>query len=167
MEMGKDLPRSASQSNLGDTHFPEAVGNSLLDHLLAAPQKDWNALLIELDKKGKATMEAQLKKRDAQRHKGTKLSRELASYVGDFENPVYGTAKLSLEDGTLVVRWANLKSRLEHYHFDTFVLRGDRALDNQLLTFSLGSDGDRERMTFLNYPPQEFKNVKSQAEAKN
>jgi hypothetical protein len=55
MEMGKDLPRSASQSNLGDTHFPEAVGNSLLDHLLAAPQKDWNALLIELDKKGKAT----------------------------------------------------------------------------------------------------------------
>ena len=154
-------------SNLGDTHFPEAVGNSLLDHLLAAPKKDWNTLLIEMDKKGEAAMETQLKKRDAERHKHTKPSRELASYMGDFENPAYGTAKVSLEDGSLVVRWANSKSRLEHYHFDTFVLRGNRVFDNQLLTFHLGSDGDVERMTFLDHPPQEFKKVKSQARTKN
>jgi hypothetical protein len=66
-----------------------------------------------------------------------------------------------------MLKWANRTLRLEHHHFDTFALHGDRAFDGQLLTFCLGSDGEVERMTFLDYPPQEFKKVKSPAGARN
>jgi CubicO group peptidase (beta-lactamase class C family) len=153
-------------SNLGDTRFPEAVGNGLLDHLLAAPERDWNELLIGLDKTGEAAVAARLKKREAERHVGTRPSRDLVSYAGDYEHPAYGTAAVSLEGDRLVVTWTSHKIRLEHHHFDTFALRGDRAFDHQLLTFHLGSDGEVGSMTFLDYPPQEFKRVRPQAGAK-
>lgn len=151
-------------SNLGRTQFPEAVRNSLVDHLLATPKKDWNALLIGLGKKGEAAQEAQLKKREAERHQGTKPSRELASYAGNYEHAAYGTVTVALDEGMLVVQWSNFKLRLEHYHFDTFAGRGDPIVDNQLLTFALGSDGDVDRITFLD---QEFKRARAKPAAKN
>ena len=124
---------------MGDTHFPEAIGNSLLDHLLEVPKKDWNSLFFELDKKGESASEALLPKQEADRHKDSKPSRALVDYLGSYENPVYGTATLSLEADKLAVQWANHKVVLEHHHFDTFELRSDRAFEHQLLTFRLGS----------------------------
>jgi CubicO group peptidase (beta-lactamase class C family) len=150
-------------SNLGRTQFPEAVRNSLVDHLLETPKRDWNDYLSSLSKKAEAGQDAENRKREANRRKDTKPSLALSAYAGAYENPGYGTLTVSENNG-LVVDWSSFKLKLEHFHFDTFAARGDPLVDNQLLTFDLGPDAMVQRLTFLE---QEFKRVKSKTRAKN
>ncbi|MBY0523480.1 MAG: serine hydrolase [Gemmataceae bacterium] len=145
-------------SNLGRTQFPEALRNTLVDQLLNTQKRDWNALYLEQVKKSEAARQAQEKKREASRHKDTKPSRDLAAYAGSYEHPAYGTVTLTLDGGALVLAWSNYKMKLEHYHFDTFTLRGDDRLDKQQVVFALNADADVERVGFVE---QEFKRVKS------
>jgi hypothetical protein len=116
-----------------------------------------------LSKKAEAGQDAENRKREANRRKDTKPSLELSAYVGAYENLAYGTLAVS-EDTGLVLNWSSFKLKLEHFHFDTFTARGDPLMDNQLLTFGLGSDATVQRLTFLD---QEFKRVRSKAPPKN
>ena len=147
-------------SNLGRTQMPEALRNSLADLVLGLPKKDWNAYLAAQAEKVEVTQKAREKARDAKRHPDTKPSRELAAYTGAYEEPAYGQASISLENDTLVVQWSSFKIRLEHFHFDTFTARGDPLIDKQQIVFSLGADGEVEKLRFLE---QEFKKVKPKA----
>jgi CubicO group peptidase (beta-lactamase class C family) len=151
-------------SNLGRTQFPEAVRNGLLDLAIDAPRKDWNEYLLGVARKAEAAQAGQARKREAERHKDTKPSRDLAAYAGNYENSAYGTVAVSLEDGALVAQWSSFKVKLEHYHFDTFSARGDRLLDKQLLTFTLDAEATPSRLTFLD---QLFSRVKINAAPKN
>lgn len=151
-------------SNLGGTQFPEAVRNSLVDLVLDAPKKDWNEYLLALANKGKTAGQAQVKKREAERHKDTKPSRDLASYAGNYENAGYGSLTVSVNDGVLGMQWSGFKLSLEHYHFDTFSVRGDRLVNDQLLSFKLDADAAVGGLTFLD---QEFRRVKIKAGPKN
>jgi CubicO group peptidase (beta-lactamase class C family) len=144
-------------ANLGGTAMPEAVANNLLDLLLGLPRKDWNALLMEQVKKAEAEGKTREKEREEKRHKETNPSRELAAYTGAYEEPAYGTASISLENGALQLQWSNFHSRLEHFHFDTFVAKNENPIENQQITFALGADGDVATMVFLE---QHFKKVK-------
>src|SRR5262249_22303501 len=140
-------------SNLGRTSLPEAVRNSVVDVVLAAPKRDWNAhLLAQLDK-ADATERARAKRFEEKRQKDTKASRGLSAYVGSYDEPAYGTAKLSLDGGTLVLEWSGFKMRLEHWHYDTFIAKGDPLVHNKPLVFTLGPDGEVEKLIFLE---QEF-----------
>jgi CubicO group peptidase (beta-lactamase class C family) len=126
-----------------------AVTNQLLDLLLGLPRKDWNAYYAGLVKKDEDDRRARLAAREAKRHKGTKPSHPLEAYAGTYVEPAYGKATVALEKGALVVRWSSFTGRLEHFHFDTFTVHGQRAIANEQVVFDLGADGNVAGMRFL------------------
>jgi CubicO group peptidase (beta-lactamase class C family) len=128
-------------SNLDQTLMNFALSNSLLDQRLGLPYKDWNAYYGDLTRGDEEGREAREKQRQAKRHLGTKPSRELAAYVGDYEDPAYGTAQVRLEGGRLEFRWGSFRCPLEHFHYDTFDLRHAHLIEAQAV-FVLGADGE-------------------------
>jgi CubicO group peptidase (beta-lactamase class C family) len=148
-------------SNLSPSPLPTAVGRGLIDLLLGLPPKDWIAIANEQLKKAEAAQKKREQEREAKRHQNTKPTRELAAYAGAYEEPAYGTATISAEGGALAIQWSNFKSRLEHYHFDTFTAKDDR-LENETVIFTLGADGEVATMRALGV---EFKKVKPKTPA--
>ena len=143
------------------TPMLSASTNGLADLLLGAPKKDWVAHFTDVEKKTAAETKQGLAEREAKRFKDTKPSRDLAVYSGTYEDPAYGTAKVTLENGALALAWSSFKVKLEHFHFDTFVVREDR-LENEQISFTLGADGEVTTMKLLDV---EFKKAKPAAKA--
>lgn len=135
-------------TNLNGTQMPEAACYIIVDLLEALPKKDWNGSIAESAKQLEAETNKALLTRLGARKKDTKPSRELAAYVGTYEDAAYGKAEISLVDGGLVISWSNFKSKLEHFHFDTFNAVQDRLAFEQA-QFTLGTDGDVNGMNFL------------------
>jgi hypothetical protein len=144
-------------SNLGQTSFPEAVRNSLVDHLLRLPKKDWDAHYLEQAAKTEAAQKAADAKREAARYQGTKPSRDLSAYAGSFDDPAYGTVRIAADKGTLTVAWYNAKAKLDHFHYDTFTARFDPPTGTQQLVFTLAGDGEVAKLHLLG---QDFKRLK-------
>src|SRR6185369_4332069 len=117
------LTNSGIGSSNASMHY--IVTNDLLDLVLGLPKKDWNSHFKMAFEKTDAEEKAMLRRRDAARKTNTKPSHELAAYTGSYEDKAYGPAQILLEDGTLRMRWGQIKLRLEHYHYDTFVGKKD------------------------------------------
>jgi CubicO group peptidase (beta-lactamase class C family) len=145
-------------SNLDSTRMNLAASNSLVDLLLGLPYKDWNAYYAEVVSRKEAAEKAHLKDLAARRHPGTKPSHALDAYVGSYEHPAYGPARVVLQDGALVWCWSTFRCPLEHYHFDTFTARSD-VLKDPLVVFTLGADGAVASLTALDV---EFKIKKAE-----
>ena len=148
-------------SNLTPSRLPEAVSRGLLDLMLGLPKKDWVAIASERGKRTEAAKLARRQEREAKRHKDTRPSRELAAYVGTYEDPAYGAARVTLENGALVMRWSNFTMHLRHYQFDTFAVHVDFVYDDRFederLVFTLGADGEVATMNALGV---DFKKMK-------
>ncbi|HLJ44926.1 MAG TPA: serine hydrolase [Bryobacteraceae bacterium] len=135
-------------SNLDQENMPEALRFSLIDAVLGLAPRDWDSTLIEhfrmeTDRAAEAT-----KKRLAARHLDTKPSRELDAYAGEYFDPGYGTATVSLAEGALHIAWSNFKEPLEHFQFDTFDVKAG-SLRASPVQFQLGPNGEVRTMNFL------------------
>jgi CubicO group peptidase (beta-lactamase class C family) len=157
-------------TNLDVTPMVGAVTNSVIDLVLGLAKTDWNATLAEFVKKGEAQQAAARKERLDKRHPGTKPARALGDYTGAYEDPAYGPASVSLENGALVLRWNGSTAPLEHFHFDTFTLKGDSVLaksateeGQEQVVFTLGADGEVATMRLLG---REFKRAKRPSAAR-
>ncbi len=128
-------------TNLNGTQMPEAACYQVVDLLLNLPKRDWNAEISEQVKKLNAEQAKAMAARLGERKKETKPSRELAAYTGTYEDAAYGKALISIDGDKLLLQWSNFKSRLEHFHFDTFQVKDDRLATEQAL-FSLDANGD-------------------------
>ena len=126
--------------NLHRTHMNQALTNTLLDHLLGAPKKDWNAYIQTVLRKAEQQAADNQKNQLAHRHQDTKPSREAAAYAGSYEHAAYGTVRVTLERGQLVWTWNRFSGTLDHYHYDTFVLRED-TLGEPFVQFVLDNEG--------------------------
>ncbi len=126
--------------NLHRTAMTQALTNKLLDLLLDAPKKDWDAHIQAVMKKYDELNAEAARKVLEQRHHDTKPSRELAAYVGTYEHPAYGSARVTLERGQLVWTWNRLSGPLEHFHYDTFVLH-EAVMQEPFVQFVLDTDG--------------------------
>ena len=135
-------------ANLNATQMPEATCYNLLDSLLGLPPTDWNAYIGERAKSFEAEQVTAFTKRYAARKPNTTPSLPLAAYAGNYDEPAYGRATVSVEGTQLVIQWNAAKSKLEHFHFDTFLAREER-LATEFVQFQLGPDGEVESMKFL------------------
>ncbi|QQS48302.1 MAG: serine hydrolase [Acidobacteriota bacterium] len=135
-------------ANLNQTQMPEATCYNLLDRVLGLPPLDWNSYIGERARLFEAEQVKAFTTRYAARKTGARPSLPLSAYAGEYFDPAYGSAIIRVEGAQLVVAWSSLKSKLEHFHFDTFLAREER-LATELVQFQLSPDGEVESMRFL------------------
>jgi non-heme chloroperoxidase len=140
-----------------------AVRYSLLDQLLGLPKNDWNAHFQAEVKKAEAKQKARDAEREQKHHQGTKPSRQLDAYTGTYDEPAYGRAVVSLQDGALQLQWNRYQGPLNHYHYDTFLTNkavtpsNFRLMDALQVLFTLGADGEVASLRLFD---MDFKKVK-------
>jgi CubicO group peptidase (beta-lactamase class C family) len=100
------------------SYAPEIVRNAVFDHLLGLPQRDWIGAYSEQLAKSEAEADKQRAEKAAKRHSRTRPSRPLDAYAGAYEEPAYGTATVTHDDGGLTLAWSGFRRRLRHHHFD-------------------------------------------------
>ncbi|HEX8560399.1 MAG TPA: serine hydrolase [Pyrinomonadaceae bacterium] len=98
----------------------------VFDVFTGAPARDWSADYAARAKAAREREEAEARKIEEARVPGTKPSLPLAAYAGTYGGQMYGDARVTEENGRLVVRLLpspNYVGDLEHWHFDTFRIK--------------------------------------------
>lgn len=111
-------------------------------------KRDWSTEFLEYSIKNEAQLEADKLSRIDKRVGGTTPSHAVHSYVGDYEDVMYGSARIYLNaDENLVFEMTPSKelfmAELSHWHFNTFQFKfKDPFLPEGFLTFESDSDGN-------------------------
>ena len=108
------------------TSIPETITNSLIDRILNLPNRDWSSENLDFFKKSRRDFRAKIDKLIKPVAEGTKPSQELKAYAGAYTCPLYGDAKVEVENEKLVLRLLPnplMVADLEHLHYDTWVIR--------------------------------------------
>lgn len=109
-----------------ETGLSSFLVNKVFDVFLGAPKRDWSGEALARQKDNQEAQKAAAKKIEDERVLNTKPSLALAQYAGTYGGSMYGDAKVTEEDGRLVVRLLPspmFVGDLEHWHFDTFRLK--------------------------------------------
>ena len=106
-------------------------------------EHDWSRELFEARQRQLTESAERDAAGDAQRVAGTTPSLALEAYCGDYEDPLYGTAKVRLVDGALRLELGPRRhATLKHWHYDTFRATFDRRLHGTTsVRFELGEAG--------------------------
>lgn len=110
-------------SNLNGTPLPGIITYNIVDRLLDLDVVDWNMRTKDDIAKGKAEEEKALQGADKDRKPGTQPSRPLGDYIGEYENPGYGTVSVTKDGAGLTLKNSLLDCSLSHYHYDVFKLK--------------------------------------------
>src|SRR5580704_1079049 len=128
--------------NMGSL-YRQVLSNQIADQLLHLPDAGWSkrfkAMNVELQAEQKAGKAWQSK-----RTPDTHPSRDLSAYTGQYQNPVYGNAEIGLQNGKLALHLQAIDSDLEHFQYDTFIVKFRR---QTRLTFNLDADGNVSEFT--------------------
>jgi CubicO group peptidase (beta-lactamase class C family) len=128
----------------------QSIANTVLDHYLGVPQKDWVDAFAAVRRRRIDEAEKTVRDAAGQRDPSSKPSLSVNSYVGRYRDPWYGDIVIDKKGDGLGIRFTHtpgLAGQLEHWQHDTFVARwNDRSLlADAYLTFSLNPDGTIER----------------------
>jgi hypothetical protein len=123
-----------------------ALAWTVLDQLLGAPAHDWIAAYDGLERRAMAEVAGTDSAAAAARNATSRPSLPLAQYAGTYRDAWYGDVTIGLEGGALVMQFGrtpSLVGDLEHWQYDTFVVRWrDRELRaDAFVTFALTPDG--------------------------
>ncbi len=128
-------------ANRHQTRMNLALSYTLVDHILGLKKKrDWNRALLKVMEQKRQASKGAIQKRIKERQFGTKPSRPLLAFVGEYEHPAYGVCRIMLKKGQLYWRWSTFSERLVHFHFDTFVVENE-VMGRVELSFSKDRDG--------------------------
>ncbi|MGA9770508.1 MAG: serine hydrolase [Blastocatellia bacterium] len=153
-------------TNMNGTSLPPALMYRIFDAFLQTPQKDWSGELLKVFKMQMGQVAAAEKAKDEARVKGTSLSLAQGKYAGEYGNEMYGDAKITEENGHLVLRYGPaFVGDMEHWHYDTFrVTWRDPMLGKAMVTFTLDADGKPGLIKIEDLA--DFKRVPDKAELK-
>jgi CubicO group peptidase (beta-lactamase class C family) len=146
------------ERDLGAVLFTNAPESDLLEGLLfrifdryldaersgaEPPLRDWSALLYEQEQEDEAEAQARRDSLRAERVEGTEPTLPRARYTGTYTHDAYGTARVTLEGGRLVLHVGpQFTGTLRNWHYDTFrTAWRDPTISKNLVTFVLGADG--------------------------
>jgi len=123
-----------------------AITWHVLDHYLEAPATDWIEAYGAVRARKDAEAADEMRRAVAARDASSRPSLPLARYAQDYEDAWYGGVRITLEQGTLVMRFAHtplLVGDLEHWQHDTFIVRWrDRELRaDAYVSFALDHEG--------------------------
>ncbi|OLE67405.1 MAG: hypothetical protein AUG74_10800, partial [Bacteroidetes bacterium 13_1_20CM_4_60_6] len=157
------------EENLGVvvlTNSETALGtilvNKVFDTFLGVPARDWSAEIMARVKQGEAADKVEEQKIEASRVPNTKPSLALAGYTGTFTGEMYGDARVTEENGHLVLRLVaapNFVGDLEHWHYDTFRIKWRDSIvypfPKGFVTFTLSPEGKVDQLK-LDVPNPDF-----------
>jgi CubicO group peptidase (beta-lactamase class C family) len=124
-----------------------ALSNSLVDHFLDLPVKDWSTYYHEIQEEDTRQSQARAKALRANRSPDGP-PRPLAAYAGVYDDAAYGPCTIAVADGRLVWNWAKLHGILEHFQKDSFFTNQD-FMDDMPFEFGAGADGRIETLQAL------------------
>jgi hypothetical protein len=136
-------------ANLNATRMNLALSYVLLDRLLGIDGRDWHTYLLKVIRSAEEESVRAQRERLAARHEGTRPSRGLDAYAGEYDHPAYGKVRVALERGRLVLHWEAFDAPLNHVHYDTFSAEIG-GLGSCLLTFALDASA---RVSEMNTTP--------------
>ncbi|MDE2345314.1 MAG: DUF3471 domain-containing protein, partial [Gammaproteobacteria bacterium] len=142
-------------SNMNQNRAPEGVVFRVLQDYLGLPHFDVSQALYDARQKAEAKDKAAMAKLAATREKNARPTRPLSAYASDYQDKFYGTAKVSLEQGRLVLRLGNpdFTGDLEPWHDNTFrVVWRDAYYGKDYVTFDLDAMGTPETLRFASAP---------------
>jgi CubicO group peptidase (beta-lactamase class C family) len=128
----------------------------LLDHYLGRPKKDWPALITKFRQERFAGALAAMNEKVAQPVK-SKPTLPPVKYAGRYVDAWYGAIEIASDKKGLTLDFTNtpnMRGRLEHWQYDTFIARfDDPGIEAAYVTFSLGAEGKVERITMKPVSP--------------
>ena len=127
-------------TNRDKTPLADVVSLRVIDLLLGIPPIDWSARMAVRQFAARAAKKSKAAK-DQSRKEGTEPSHELVEYAGIYEHPAYGTLQVSHGKEGLSFEYNGIPAKLEHWHHDTFVIRGS-LIDGLKVLFRTEIDGD-------------------------
>jgi len=145
-----------------ETALPSLMMNKVFDTFLGVPKRDWSAELLARVEQGKEAERKEAAAQEAARAKDTKPSLTLSSYAGTYGGQMYGEAKVTEENGKLVLRLvpsANFVGDLEHWQYDTFTVKWRDSVSypfgRGFVTFTLNAQGKVDEMK-IDVPNPDF-----------
>lgn len=129
-----------------------ALQYQLLDRMLnPAAATDWIGIVKAVEDENHAKELARIGKANAARAAKSQPSLARTAYDGEYQDPWYGIATIRHEGNRQILtmsRTPDLTGELEHYQYDTFIVRWKERNFNAdaYVAFALNPDGSIERM---------------------
>ncbi len=127
------------------TGFNTALARTVIDRIADLETTDWSLSLFEEELDARAKAAEAREAVDRERQDGTQASQRLERFVGHYQHPLYGSADVLAENGTLKLRlWQDDSQTLvlEHWHHDTFKARWSNPVQREkFVWFQMGEDG--------------------------
>lgn len=146
----------------GETPVYNIMQQKIIDVLLDAPKRDYNAESLKRDEAAKKADAEEIRKVDAARVPNTKPSLTLSNYAGKYTDKLYGDATVTEENGHLVLRFVqspNFVADLEHWHYDTFQIKWRPSVSYNFprgfVTFTIDKNGKTDEMK-IDQPNNDF-----------
>ena len=131
-------------ANLDHAELRHAILYKAMDlYAFEDNSRDWHKEVFNLYEGFKKESIEKAKKEDSERVKNTKPSLPLSNYEGTYTNQMLGTAKITLEDGSLQINFNDfITYTTEHWHYNTFITNKDPRFYEELkITFNLNEGG--------------------------
>ena len=145
-----------------ETPLASFMVSKVFDTFLGVPARDWSAELLAQAKQAKEAEKAEEKRLEDERAKDTKPSLPLHGYAGTYGGAMYGEAKVTQENGHLVLRLVpapNFVGDLEHWQYDTFRIKWRDTVSypfpKGFVTFTLNAHGKVDEMK-MDVPNPDF-----------
>ena len=106
--------------NQNGSPLPTLATQHAVDRIFKAPFRDWNGEALARRDAGRAQAKEAEQKKETVRVPGTKPSRPLADFAGDYLHPGYGTITISTDGKQLAATFKGIRTPLEHWHYDVF-----------------------------------------------
>jgi CubicO group peptidase (beta-lactamase class C family) len=123
------------------SQLPYIITNTIYDRILGLPETQWSERGLKDFVKSKETAKESRKKPETDRVPGTKPSHKMGDYAGTYEDPGYGTIKISLNKDTLGFSFNSIELPLYHYHYDRFITTDDEINGKWSLLFLTDAQG--------------------------
>ena len=131
-------------TNLNSSPLPSALGYAIFDRWLGGDAPDKIAALRKSREQAAERAQAAAERLEASPVKGPSPSLALERYAGEYADSAFGTMKVALENGKLVLRYGpQFTGDLTHWHYDTFRVhwRAFPLFGDSFATFTVGRDG--------------------------